>query len=195
MKVYHGTTLKNAANICDVGIDLNKSNSYLDFGKGFYVTPDYEMAKNMAYRVAVREKQAKTIFLAVMCFEYTEDTELRYRKFASEDVEWAKFIMANRVSAEIAGKLGLPDSNANLKYDVIIGGTADGGVANIASDLRYGKISPQNYRLNLSDFFKADNSSYGTQIALCTPRALSCIKYMKCDIISKRGNCHEKSNK
>ena len=40
-------------------------------------------------------------------------------------MEWAKFIMANRVSVEIADKLGLSDSNSTLKYDVIIGGTAD----------------------------------------------------------------------
>lgn len=52
MKVYHGTALSHAIDICDNGIDLSKSNVYLDFGRGFYVTPDIEMAKNMAFKVA-----------------------------------------------------------------------------------------------------------------------------------------------
>lgn len=192
MKVYHGTTLGNAVNICEDGIDLSKSNAYLDFGKGFYVTPDIEMAKNMAYRVSARDRKAKSVFPAVLCFEYTENLELNYRKFDCENIEWAKFIMANRVSYKIANELGLLDSNADLRYDVIIGGTADGSVANIASDLRYGKISPQDYILNLSEFLKEDGSSYGIQIVFCTQQSLSCIKYIKCDIINKRGDNHEK---
>lgn len=192
LKVYHGTTLGNAVDIYNNGIDLSKSNTYLDFGKGFYVTPNLEMAKNMAYRVSARDRQAKSILPAVVYFEYTENIKLNYRKFEHEDMEWAKFIMANRVPDKIANELGLLDSNVDLKYDIIIGGIADGSVANIASDLRYGRISPHNYRLNLVDFLKEDGSSYGTQIVFCTQNSLSCIKYIKCDIIKKRGDSHEK---
>ncbi len=192
MKVYHGTTLRNAIDICNAGIDLSKSNLHLDFGKGFYVTPDLEMAKNMAYRVAARDRQAKITFPTVVCFEYTENVELNNKKFYYEDLEWAKFVLANRLSKEIADELALVDSNIDLRYDIIIGGTADGSVANIASDLRYGKISPQDYELNLADFLKEDGSSYGTQIVFCTQRSLSCIEYIKCDIIKKRGDNHEK---
>lgn len=184
VKVYHGTTLENAVEIYNNGIDLSKSNTYLDFGRGFYVTPDLEMAKNMAHRVAaMRNKQVKNIFPAVICFEYTENLELNYKRFDIENIEWAKFIMANRVSDKIANELGLLDRNADFRYDIIIGGTADGIVANIASDLRYGRIKPQNYQLNLADFLKDDGSSYGTQIVFCTQISLSCIKYIKCDII------------
>ena len=50
MKVYHGTTLSHAVDICDNGIDLSKSNVHLDFGRGFYVTPNIEMAKNMVLK-------------------------------------------------------------------------------------------------------------------------------------------------
>lgn len=192
MKVYHGTTLKYAIDICNNGIDLSKSNVHLDFGRGFYVTPDFEMAKNMAYRVSARERQ--NIFPAVLCFEYTENLELKYKKFDYENIEWAKFIMANRVSDNIAKELGLLDNNIEFGYDIIIGGTADGGVANIASDLRYGKISPQDYKLKLSDFLKEDGNSYGTQIVFCTEKSLSCIEYIKCDIIKKRGDNHEKQS-
>ena len=184
MRVYHGTTLSHAFNICDNGIDLSKSNMYLDFGRGFYVTPDIEMAKNMAYRVSARKPQVKNIFPAVITFEYKENLELNYKKFECEDVKWAKFIMANRVSDKIANELGLMDSNTDFRYDIIIGGTADGSVANIASDLRYGRISSSNYKLDLADFLKEDGNSYGTQIVFCTEKALSCIEYIKCDIIN-----------
>ena len=192
VKVYHGTTLSHAIDICDNGIDLSKSNVHLDFGRGFYVTPDIEMAKNMAFRVSARERQVKNVFPAVLCFEYTQNLELNYKKFEYENIEWAKFILANRVSDKIAKELGLLDSNIDFRYDIIIGGTADGVVANIASDLRYGKINPQNYNLKLADFLKEDGSSYGTQIVFCTEKSLSCIEYIKCDIIMNRGDNHEK---
>lgn len=185
VRVYHGTILSHAVDICDNGIDLNKSNKYLDFGRGFYVTPDIEMAKNMAYRVWARERQGKNMFPVVVVFEYRENLELNYKKFKYEDIEWAEFIMANRVSDEIASTLGLMDNNRDFRYDIIIGGTADGGVANIASDLRYGRVSTENYKLKLADFLKEDGSSYGTQIVFCTPKALSCIEYIKCDIINR----------
>ncbi|MBR5566150.1 MAG: DUF3990 domain-containing protein [Roseburia sp.] len=186
MKVYHGTLLRHAVDICNNGIDLNKSKKYLDFGRGFYVTPDIEMAKNMARRALEFEKRAKRgndAFPAVMTFEYKECQELNYKKFEFEDINWAKFIMANRLTLDVVQKLGLIDSNADLKYDIIIGGTADGSVANIASNLRFGTLKPEEFELNLSDFLKKDGSSFGIQIVFCTERALSCIEYIKCDII------------
>ena len=184
MKVYHGTSLRSAIDIHNKGIDLSKSNEYLDFGRGFYVTPDIEMAKNMAYRVAEREQQLGNKFPAVLCFEYEENPELNYKKFELEDVEWAKFILANRVTDEIADALGLPDNNRDSKYDIVIGGTADGNVANIASALRYRRIELKDYKLELSDFFKEGGSSYGTQIVFCTEKSLTCIKYIRCDILN-----------
>ena len=111
-------------------------------------------------------------------------SNLNYRKFDSEDTEWAKFIMANRVTNEIAEKLGLQESNRDFRYDVIIGGAADGNVANIASTLRYGKQNLADFQLKLADFFKEDGKSYGTQIAFCTEKSLSCIKYIRCDILN-----------
>ena len=71
----------------------------------------------------------------------------------------------------------------NLKYDIIIGGTADGNIATIAADLRYEKLQIESFQLDLSMFLKTDGTSYGTQITFCTQKALSCIKYVDCDII------------
>ena len=186
MVVYHGTILRYAMDICANGIDIHKSKQYLDFGRGFYVTSDYELAKDMANRVSEfqkRKKDIKNAFPTVISFAYNENAGLHYKKFEKEDTEWAKFILANRVSPEIADKLGLQENNYDLKYDIIVGGTADGSVAGIASDLRYGKLSPEEYELSLSDFLKGDNSSYGTQIVFCTRNALACIECIDYDMI------------
>ena len=74
-------------------------------------------------------------------------------------------------------------NNYDLKYDIILGGTADGRVSQITSGLRYGKIIPEEYELILDDFLKDSGKSYGTQIVFCTKESLSCINYIKCDII------------
>ena len=183
VQVYHGTILRYAVDIYNNGIDLKKSKPYLDFGQGFYTTDNFEMARNMARRISARELRQKDIenaFPAVITFEYKEVPGLNYKKFEYEDIEWARFIMANRITPEIAAKLGLKDSNVDLKYDIVIGGTADGEIASIASDLRYGRLQAEYYNLQLSDFLKSDGSSYGKQIAFHTQKALSCIEYVEC---------------
>lgn len=42
-----------------------------------------------------------------MRFEYTEDLKLNYKRFEIENMEWACFIIANRVTERIADELGL----------------------------------------------------------------------------------------
>lgn len=182
MEVYHGTTLHNALDIVNNGINLNKSKEYLDFGKGFYVTPNINMANNMAKRAYANEKRKKSLFNispTVLVFEYEENKSLNYKIFEYEDEEWAKFIISNRVTPEISESLAFSDNNKNFEYDVIIGGTADGDVASIAANLRYGFMCPKDYILNLSDFLKSDGTSYGTQYVFCTEESLSCIKYIR----------------
>lgn len=191
MKVYHGTILADALNIANHGVDLQKSKKFLDFGKGFYTTPDYEMAKNMAKRSAAYKKTKycpENLFPAILTFEYNENTCLDIKKFHQEDMEWAKFILYHRLPIELSDQLNLFQNHRDIQYahetqmyDIIIGGTADGDIARIASALRYGTILPKDYSIDLRDFLKDDGKSYGTQIVFCTEKALSCINYIKCD--------------
>lgn len=186
MIVYHGTTLSSAINIYNNGIDLNKSKEYLDFGRGFYTTTDFFIAKNMAIKVSVQEslrKNIKKVFPAVVTFIYKESHFMNCRKFEYENIEWAKFIIANRVTSAIAYELRLNNRNEEWNYDIVIGGIADGNIAGIASDLRFGKIKPKDYILKLTDFLKDNGSSYGTQITFRTKKSLSCIKCIKYDTI------------
>ena len=108
---------------------------------------------------------------------------MNYKRFEIENMEWACFIIANRVTERIADELGLKDRNLDGRYDIVIGGTADGVVANVAFKLRYGKIKLQDYQLKMKDFLKEDGNSYGKQIVFCTQKSLSCIKYVKYDKI------------
>lgn len=62
MEVYHGTTYRNALDIIQNGINLNKSNLYLDFGRGFYVTPNWNLARNIALRATAKERGMKDSF-------------------------------------------------------------------------------------------------------------------------------------
>ena len=180
VKVYHGTILSNAMNIIENGIDLGRSKNYLDFGKGFYTTTNIDMAKNMARRcIRQTQKDVVNAFPVIITFEYAEKEGLNYKKFEYEDMEWAKFILANRVTPEISKQLELGDNNYDLKYDIISGGTADGVVATKASELRFKKIPIEEFEIRLEDFLKEDGSSYGEQIVFCTPKALSCIEYIK----------------
>ena len=46
MKLYHGTVSSSALNIINEGINLKCSQELLDFGRGFYTTPNKEHAKS-----------------------------------------------------------------------------------------------------------------------------------------------------
>ena len=148
MKVYHGSWMEVS------NPDLKHSRPDVDFGRGFYVTPNWNLARNIALRATAKERGMKDSFSVVMRFEYTEDLKLNYKRFEIENMEWACFIIANRVTERIADELGLKDRNLDGRYDIVIGGTADGVVANVASKLRYGKIKLQDYQLKMEDFLK-----------------------------------------
>lgn len=45
---YHGTNESSALSICDVGIDFSKSKKELDFGIGFYLTDNIDVARKRA---------------------------------------------------------------------------------------------------------------------------------------------------
>lgn len=46
--LFHGTLMDRAENIINSGINFEKLNIHADFGKGFYVTDSYALAKNTA---------------------------------------------------------------------------------------------------------------------------------------------------
>ncbi len=109
MKLYHGTN-----QVFDV-IDLQKSKPNKDFGKGFYLSADYEQALKIAHIKVEQQQQGSPL---VMEFDVDEEAmnALRLLRFDDYSEKWAEFILANRNSST-----GRPVHD----YDIVIGPIAD----------------------------------------------------------------------
>lgn len=107
MIVYHGGTDVIKQPMVRLGRDK------LDFGKGYYVTDILEQAETWSRRVADYRKRSP-----VVC-KYEFDLEaikgnFRCKKFDGYNLEWLKFVVANRGGGD-----------AWKAYDLIEGGVAD----------------------------------------------------------------------
>ena len=96
-------------------IDLMKSKPNKDFGTGFYLSPYYGQAMEMA---KVKCEQLSSGAPIVMTFEIKEDdlASLKVLRFDDYTEEWAKFILLNRNN---------PDIKPVHDYDVVIGPIAN----------------------------------------------------------------------
>lgn len=181
MKVYHGTIDRYAANIQRYGIDLYHSKLYLDFGKGFYTTSNYDFAMNTAKYKAFRNNSYSKNTPArpsIIVFEYCESSAaaLKTMSFPEPSVEWCKFVIANRLSNDQI-RLNL-HHNFDAKYDIVSGVTADGAsgvLENLVVDVQSGIISIENIDFTL--IAPACSSDWGDQISFHTPKSFTCIQY------------------
>lgn len=109
MRLYHGT------NVAFDAIDLTKSKPYKDFGRGFYLSPNYEQAMELAQ---VKVQQLEVGSPVVLSYELDEEAfnQLNVLRFDSYSEEWAKFILMNRSNDE---------ADQKHAYDVVIGPIAD----------------------------------------------------------------------
>lgn len=109
MKLYHGTNVKFDK------IDLMKSKPNKDFGRGFYLSDNYEQAMKMA---KTKVEQLETGTPMVLTYEFPDEAfqmlkVIRYEEYSEE---WAKFIMLNR------------NNSSSLQahdYDIVIGPIAN----------------------------------------------------------------------
>ncbi len=126
MILFHGsnTSIDN--------IDLERCRPYKDFGRGFYLTEIEEQAVQMAHRTS-------TIFggeSVVTRFAFDErmamaDTEIKIKRFAEPNREWALFIMENRNRQSI---------HPTHHYDIVIGSVADDTIATLFRNFDDGVI-------------------------------------------------------
>ena len=109
MILYHGTNVEFEK------IDLQKSKPNKDFGRGFYLSPFFEQAKDMAETKVEQLEYGNPI---VFQYEVKEEdmADLRILRFDSYSEEWAKFILANRNNKS---------EKAVHDYDIVIGPIAD----------------------------------------------------------------------
>ena len=92
-----------------------KSKPNKDFGRGFYLSADYEQALNMA---KVKVDQLETGFPVVQSYLVEDDAlnALSVLRFNGYSEEWAKFILLNRNN---------PTEKPVHEYDVVIGPIAN----------------------------------------------------------------------
>ena len=89
MKLYHGTNRDFEK------IDLQKSKPNKDFGRGFYLSADYEQALSMA-QVKVEQLDFGTPIVQVYIMDDSAWEKLHVLRFEDYSEEWAKFILRNR---------------------------------------------------------------------------------------------------
>lgn len=115
MKLYHGS------NIVVAHPEIAKGKPFKDFGRGFYLSDDFEQAVEMAERVVSRADSDQTP--VVSSFEFDEsvltDGSLKVKRFETYTEEWAEFVLHNRDR-----KMPQPIHD----YDIVYGPIADDGV-------------------------------------------------------------------
>jgi len=114
MILYHGSNIKVSVP------DLSHSKPFKDFGKGFYLSDDYQQAWEMAEQ---KVKQTRKGVPIVNEFQFDESLmhsdELSIKIFSDYSEEWANFVLDNR------------DKNILQpihQYDIVYGPIADDGV-------------------------------------------------------------------
>ena len=127
-----------------------KGKHFKDFGDGFYCT----ILESQA------EKWSKKFDTPVVnIYEYHENNKLRIKEFSVMTEEWLDFIIDSR-------------SGKKHDYDIVIGAMADDQVYNYVTDLIDGNITRE-------AFWELAKFKHPThQIAFCTERSLSCLKFI-----------------
>jgi hypothetical protein len=156
MELYHGS------NVIVETPKLVIQNRTLDFGSGFYTTPNLNQALKFSERVAKRHKTGEAV---VSVYSFEEDkaaVEAEWLKFAAADGEWLDFVQAHRNEA-YTGK----------KYDLISGAVANDDVY-LALNLYTAGINSREATLAALSIRKLYQ-----QIVFSTEKALGYLKFIR----------------
>ena len=94
MIIYHGST-----ELVDTP-EIRVSDTFLDFGTGFYTTTSYEQAERWA-RIKMRRKNKDVGYVSI--YEFDFDAALKetvVNRFESADIAWLEFVVGNRRGEE-----------------------------------------------------------------------------------------------
>lgn len=109
--------LHHGSNVPINKIDLSFSKKGKDFGKGFYLNPDYGQALEMAeFKTSFYESGIPTVSSFEFDIEKAKEDGLNIKLYEEYSAEWAKFVVNNRSN----------NSDAPIhSYDIVIGPIAD----------------------------------------------------------------------
>ncbi len=115
-------SLHHGSNVAIETVDLSKSKNGKDFGKGFYLNPDYGQAlKWAASRVDFYNFGEAIVTSFLFDIDRAKQDGLKIKIFDSYSIEWAEFVVANRKN---------PSQALIHNYDIVIGPIADDSVGN-----------------------------------------------------------------
>lgn len=152
MILYHGSNQDIEE------VDLSRSMLHKDFGRGFYLTPDFGTACRMAKKKARLRNGIPTVIVYELDDMVLEEESLSVLLFPKKaTVEWARFVDANRDRTNI----GL-----SQRYDVDCGPIADDGVAYSLGRYHEGTMTIEELAAELQDKFLDQQVMIGSQRAL-----------------------------
>lgn len=107
MILYHGSNIEVEKP------QILESKRLLDFGKGFYLTSDFEQAGKWAVRTTKRREVGKA---TISVFEFAEENleKIQVLSFERANEEWLRYISKNRT-----------DRTVHDPYDIVIGPVAN----------------------------------------------------------------------
>lgn len=173
--LYHGTKE------VDLHPQFGKGRKNNDYGRGFYTTPDLELAKEWAYAGYSGQGQGYVYAYALDC------TGLKILNFCELDsIHWiAELISHRRLNFGTDSGLSAWQDDANLLiqkygldtsgYDIIIGYHADDSYFSYAEAFVKGGL----YKENLDKALRLGN--LGLQVFIKSKRAFSLLKEISCE--------------
>ena len=186
---YHGTNETSAISICRDGINFSKSKKELDFGAGFYLSDDYEVAKRRAFQKTLiynriyKKSELPAIVVVSIDMEMLGDKKIKSFEYCDSD--WLHFVIANRLSDDFLSKTNVElEHNRDLRYDVVVGSIADSDISEMVSHIDKGDISLSD--ISVYDVLTDEGRTLGTQMALHTERSLECVLKKEYTVISER---------
>lgn len=160
MRLYHGSFCRI------IDIDLDKCKDYKDFGRGFYLTPDFSRAVTMANRSVTLNHTGSPEVNPFIFNKSTCPNDVSIKEFKSVNWEWAQFVMMNR--------------NKSIRppyfhgYDIVIGPVADSSVD--SEIMAYRQEFGNDYLKTENLKILANRLNYHTkyiQYCFCTSKAIA----------------------
>lgn len=159
MFLYHGSSVK---------VEYPKilvPKRFLDFGKGFYLTSDYQQAQKWAVRTTER-REIGTPTISVFSFDETALNEMKVLFFKRADENWLKYVALNRTQP--------PENDF---YDIVIGPVADDQTFRTITDFLNGYFNEE-IAIKL-----LETQNLKDQYAFKTENSLKCLRFERCDLL------------
>lgn len=155
MKLYHGSNVEVPTP------ELLPSVRALDFGRGFYLTSDFDQAARWA-RTAVLRRGEGSAVVSVYEFDEVAASSLTILRFDSPDSGWLKYVTRNRTRP-----------SDDLDFDIVIGPVANDNTMPVLNLYFKGAYSEEEALRRLLPQRLKD------QFAMKSEAALSCLKFLE----------------